>query len=197
MRNFKTDNVIVRRFEMNDVEQAYYNLSLYEDISDMANYKTHKSMDETRMIIKSAINEFYTDEPIWAVEDKKSKNLVGFIRVTNYSAKNKRCNITWTMAYKYWNTCFMKDALIKTINFLFLKKDIELIVCSYYGDNKISGEILESVGMRKEAVLRERKINEKTNEKENCVIYSINKQEFYDIYYSRESYYKIQNVKAH
>ena len=32
--------------------------------------------------------------------------------------------------------------------------------------------------MRKEAVLRDRRINEKTNEKENFVIYSINRKEF-------------------
>lgn len=67
------------------------------------------------------------------------------------------------------------------MNFLFSKKDIELIISSYYEQNKISSVILESIGMRKEAVLRERRINEKTNEKENFVIYSINKQEFYEV----------------
>lgn len=176
MKCFKTDNVIVRKFRMNDVEQVQHNLSIYDN---MENSKIYQSINEAKMIIKSAINEFYTDEPVWAVEDKKNKDLIGIIRVTNYSLKNKRCNITWGTTYKYWDTYFMKDALDKIIHFLFAKKNIELIECSYYGNNKITSEILESVGMQKEAVLRDRRINDKTQEKENFVIYSINKQEFY------------------
>ena len=46
--------------------------------------------------------------------------------------------------------------------------------------------------MRKEAVLRERRINEKTNEKENFVIYSINKQEFYQTNYIKQQLIKCQ-----
>ena len=86
----------------------------------------------------------------------------------------------------------MKEALIQIMNFLFSKRDIELIISSYYEQNKISSVILESIGMRKEAVLRERRINEKTNEKENFVIYSINKQEFYETNYMKKQLAKCQ-----
>lgn len=181
LKNFKTNDVIVRRFEMNDLEDIHYNILIQDDVIDMANYTPHKNIDESRIILKSAINEYYTDEPIWAVEDKKNKNLVGFIRVSKYSRKNKKCHLTWAVAHQYWDSSFMKEALIQTMNFLFSKKDIELIISSYYEQNKISSVILESIGMRKEAVLRERRINEKTNQKENFVIYSINKQEFYEV----------------
>ena len=168
-KHFKTDNVIVRKFNMRDVEQVYSNFSTTED----------KSIEETKITVKSAINEYYTDEPIWAIEDKQKKNLVGVIRVTNYCPKNKTCNITWTMSYKYWDNRFMKDALEQILLFLFTKKDIDLIECSYYEHNKNTSIILDEVGMTREATLRDRRINEQTNEKENFVIYSINKQEFF------------------
>lgn len=185
-KHFKTNNVIVRRFEMKDAKQAYLNLD--ENIEDENNIdiagenerKIIEGIEKTKMIIKSAINEYYTDEPIWAVEDKVTKNLVGSIRVSNYSPKNKMCNISWMMSYKYWDNNFMKDALVQIFNFLFIKKNVELIECSYYEQNINTNIILEEIGMKKEAILRDRRINEKTNEKENFVIYSINKQEFYE-----------------
>lgn len=212
-KHFKTDSVIVRKFNMKDVEQVYSNLLLQsnyngtqEEVNENTNNNNedtkeqkfnninrrirnkyvkseksiYQSIEQTKLIVKSAINEYYTDEPTWAVEDKVNKNLVGVIRVTNYSQKNKMCNITWTMSYKYWDNNFMKDALTQIFNFLFTKKNIELIECSYYEQNNSTNIILNEIGMTKEAVLRDRRVNEQTNKKENFVIYSINKEEFFE-----------------
>ena len=185
-KHFKTNSVIVRRFEMKDAKQAFLNLNENDNCKEIDNTdkafinerEIVEGIEKTKMIIKSAINEYYTDEPIWAVEEKENKNLVGSISVCNYSRKNKMCNISWMMSYKYWDNIFMKDALTQIFKFLFTKKDIELIECSYYEENKNNSIILDEIGMRKEAVLRDRRINEKTNEKENFVIYSINRKEF-------------------
>ena len=185
-KHFKTNSVIVRRFEMKDAKQAFLNLNENDNCKEIDNTdkafinerEIVEGIEKTKMIIKSAINEYYTDEPIWAVEEKENKNLVGSISVCNYSRKNKMCNISWMMSYKYWDNTFMKDALTQIFKFLFTKKDIELIECSYYEENKNNSIILDEIGMRKEAVLRDRRINEKTNEKENFVIYSINRKEF-------------------
>ena len=180
MKSFRTNNVIIRKFEMEDLEDIHYNILTQEEVIDMANEKKYNDLNESRIVLKSAMNEYYTDEPVWAVEDKKEKRLVGFIRITNYSAKNRKCNLTWTVANRYWNSYFMEDALIKVIRFLFVKKNIDLIESSFYEQNKISSIILENIGMTKEAILRERRINEKTHQKEDFVIYSINRNEFFE-----------------
>ena len=62
-KHFKTENVIVRKFNMKDVEQVHLNLPIIES----------NSLEETKIIVKSAINEYYTDEPTWAIEDKQKK----------------------------------------------------------------------------------------------------------------------------
>ena len=180
MKSFRTNNVIIRKFEMEDLEDIHYNILTQEEIIDMANEKIYSDLNESRIVLKSAMNEYYTDEPVWAVEDKKEKRLVGFIRINNYSEKNRKCNLTWAVAYKYWNSYFMEDALVKVIRFLFTKKNIDLIECSFYEKHKISSTILENIGMIKEATLRERRIDEKTHKKEDFVVYSINKNEFFE-----------------
>ena len=180
MKSFKTKQVKVRKFELTDIEQAYYNLSIYDDFKNVSEDAFNSNMSKTKLVIKSAINEYYTDEPVWAVEKCDNKQLIGYVRVSNYSEKNKMCNITWSMSNGLWDAYAMKEALIEVMNFLFNKKNIELIECSYYGQVKKYEEILNSVGMIKEAILRNRRINSKTNEKENFVIYSIVKQEFFE-----------------
>ena len=180
MKSFKTNNAIVRRFEMEDVEEAFNNFSIYDDKNILNNSTFHKSKNETEIIIRSAINEYYTEEPIWAVENKENKKLLGYIRINNFSSKNKMCNITWAMSYKYWNIETMKEALSQVLDFLFTKKNIELVECSYYEQNNLNNTLLEEIGMVKEATLRDRRFNEITNQKENFVIYSINKEEFFE-----------------
>ena len=198
LKSFKTNNVIVRKFELEDAEQTYLNFAGNSNYSNMCNTIGNEmieceSIEQTKLIIKSAINEYYTDEPIWAVEDKRKKILVGFIRVSNYSEKNKICNITWAMSCEYLKNFFMKEALIKICNFLFSKKNVELIECSYYEQNKATSIVLEEIGMTREAILRDRRINVHTNKKEDFIIYSINKQEFFEYLNSEMLHDKISN----
>lgn len=185
MKTFKTDNVIVRRFQMRDAEQLnlllYNNSNVAAEFNNDANEEDEmENLKKTKLVIKSAINEYYTDEPVWAVENKWSKKIIGYIRVCNYSVKNKMCNISWVVSNEYWDDSFMKDALTKIFNFLFSKKNIELIECSYYQQDNNSNMVLDKIGMTKEAVLRDRRVNEKTHKKENFVIYSISKDEFFN-----------------
>lgn len=60
-----------------------------------------------------------------------------------------------------------------------------MVVSKFYDGNKeimeYKTEILETIRMKKEAVLRNRKINEKTGIIENQVIYSITKDEFFEL----------------
>lgn len=171
MKGFKTNDVIIRRFKMTDVEQVYTDVL-------MLNNQTSKTINETQKIVQSAISEYYTEEPIWAVEERKTGKLIGSIKVVSYSSKNKLCEISWEITQNCSNVNLMQQALNKVMNYLFLKKNVELIVCSYYEQNTLTGEILDSLGMKKEAVLRNRRFNAQTNQKENFVIYSIDIDEF-------------------
>lgn len=167
MREFKSNNVIIRKFNMKDVSKAESVITLDAEM--------------TRLAIKSAINEFYTDEPTWAVENKKSKNLIGYIKVNNFSSKNRICNIKWFMSEKYWDEESMIDAITKVCNFLFTKKNIDLVESTYYIntlDEDKKGNIMKNVGMKQEAVLRNRRINKDTNIKEDYIVYSVDKKEF-------------------
>lgn len=178
MKSFRTNDVLIRRFKESDVKKMHDNIENSKNISNLSNVTRNKSINETQRIVKSAMIEYYTEEPIWALEIKETKDLVGFIKVENYSPKNKICNISWAMSGKYENKALMTEALRRVMSYLFDKRGIELIECSYYEQNKQTGEILNKAGMKKEATLKERRYNEETRKKEDFIIYSIDINEF-------------------
>lgn len=179
MKNLKTNDVIIRKFKKEDIDIIYNNFNLYDSISNMTNINFGESKKQAQLIVKSAMVEYYTEEPIWALEYRQTKDLFGFIKIDNYSYKNKICNISWAMTDKYYDMNLMTQALDRVIKYLFDKKQIELIECSYYDQNKEIDKILDNVGMKKEAVLKSRRINTKTRKKEDYVIYSISINDFH------------------
>lgn len=181
MRNFETGNSIIRSFDMEDVRQLYFRMAKDEEVCDMCNCLIHRNICETEVMVKSFIVEYKSNEPVWVVEDIDKKLLIGMIKVINYSVKNKICKIELVIAKDYWNKDYMCEALKKVIEYLFVEKDIEIIESMHYENTKIIKNILENVGMTLEAVLRERRINTKTNERENLNVYSITKKEFMEL----------------
>jgi hypothetical protein len=71
----------------------------------------------------------------------------------------------------------MEEALIEVFEYLFNVKGFNIIISEFYDGylTTIKSNILENVGMKREAVLHERRINDKTGMSENEIIYSISK----------------------
>ena len=178
MKNFKTNDVLIRRFKFEDVDKIYEYIKYSNKISNISDIYENESKIETQRIIESAIMEYNTEETMWALEGKHTKDLFGFIKVDNYSPKNKICKIYWGAKNYFDNEKMITQALKIVMNYLFKRKGMELIECTYYGHNKETDEILDNIGMTKEAVLKQRRYNEKTNKREDYVIYSIAANEF-------------------
>ena len=178
MKSFKTNDVLIRQFKKDDIDKVYKNFNSSNKISNLTNIQTSKSKYETQKIVESAMIEYNTEEPIWALEEKQTKDIFGFIKIDNYSPKNKICNISWAMIDDNGKEILITQALKKVVDYLFEKRGIELIECSYYEHNKEAGEILNNVGMKREAVLKQRRFNEQTNTKEDYIIYSIDINDF-------------------
>ncbi len=117
------------------------------------------------------------NELIWAIEEKSTSEVIGFINAFERSDANKVCKFKFGIALNKVDTGFMEEALKVIIDYLFNEKGFDVLISEFYdGCEKltpIKREILEKVGLTEEAVLHKRKINEKTGVAENKVIYSI------------------------
>ena len=176
MNDLETERLILRKFNEKDVDDLYEVLS-NEKVARYSDFKRHTSKEYTIMEIETAIQDYGTYESCWAIEEKKSHKVIGYIKIDNASLKNKQCSLLWALGLKYWGLGYSEEMLKTMLNYLFKNHPFDIIIVKYYSDNAYSNPILDNVGMKRDAILRNRRINTLTNEKESLVVYSILKEE--------------------
>lgn len=177
MRDFETKNLKLRKFRIEDVNDVHKNLATESELTECIGYNIHKSIHETETMVASFIKEYEMNELIWAIEEKSTSEVIGYINAFERSDANKVCKIKFGIALNKVDTGFMEEALKVVIDYLFNEKNFDVIISEFYDGyeklEKIKCNMLENVGMSKEAVLHKRKINTKTGLAENKIIYSI------------------------
>lgn len=177
MRDFETKNLRIRKFKMEDIEDVYKNLATESELADCLGYNMHKSIHETEVMVASLIKEYEMHELIWAIEDKANSETIGFINASERSDTNKVCKFKFGIALNKVQSGYMEEALKVVIDYLLNDKKFDVVISEFYDGcdkiTKIKSNMLENVGMTREAVLHNRKINAKTGLPENKIIYSI------------------------
>ena len=179
MRELQTTATIIRQFRQEDIEQVYQMFRPRENPEKFENI-VFNSLLETKDIINSSIQEFNTDETTWAIENKKENKFIGNIKIQSVSKANKTCEIAWIIDDD--EQTYSKEVILKVLQFLFEEKEYRIVTTQYYSSNRNKADLADKVGMIKEAVLKERKINLKTGETEDLIISSMSKERFKKLY---------------
>lgn len=177
MQDFETKNLKIRKFRMEDVEDVHKNLATEKELTECLGYNIHKSIHETETMVESLIKEYEMNELIWAIEDKAESEVIGFINAFERSDINKVCKFKFGIALNKVSSGYMEESLKVIIDYLFNEQNFNILISEFYDGyeklTRIKSNILKNVGMSKEAVLHNRKINHKTGRSENKIIYSI------------------------
>lgn len=177
MDDFETDRLKLRKFKRKDVNDMF-EFTSDKKVAEYSDFIPHTSKDETLMNIECAIHDYGTYESCWAIEEKISHKVIGYIQMFNASLKNKQCSITWALNQNYWGQGYSEEILKTMFKHLFDTDLFDIIIVKYYSNRALFNHILENVGMKRDATLRNRRINSITGEKESLIIYSIIKEEF-------------------
>lgn len=184
MKDLETENLRIRKFRIEDAEDVYNNLATEKKLEKCLGYNMHQDIEQTKQMILSYINEYEANELVWVIEEKLTNTAIGFINALEVSTLNQYCNMKFGIAFKYIEKHYMEEALNCVLEYIFNEKGLNMVVSKFYDGNEeitnFKTTILDTIGMKKEAVLRSRKINEKTGILENQVIYSITKDEFFE-----------------
>lgn len=180
MKNIETERLILRKFKITDANDVYNNWGSIKDCNKYLPWKTHENIEETKNIIKSWLIDYKCEKPIkynYAIELKKTNEVIGAIGPVNINYKYNKIEIGYCIGKKFWNQGYATEALKILIEYFLLECDFHLIECGHMSKNIQSGRVMEKAGMKKEAILRDRAINQYTNEFDDEVIYSIIKEE--------------------
>lgn len=175
----ETDRLTLRRFAAKDIEQSFTNWASDSNSSKYFINFPHKNISDTENMIKHWI-QLYEDKCnyIWAIELKKTGEIIGNITVDTSFASLEMCEIAYMLGSSWWNKGYASEALKKVLDYLFCHEDFYLVEAKYNITNNASAKLLQKSGMKQDGILRARRIDKESGERNDLVICSLLKSEY-------------------
>lgn len=125
MEEFETQNLKIRKFKLEDAEDVYKNLGTEKELFECLGYNMHKTVRQTEIMISSFIYENEKmNELIWAIEDKKKHEVVGYINASERSEANRICKFKCGIALNLAESGLLEEALKVVINYLLKQENL-------------------------------------------------------------------------
>lgn len=177
-RTLTTSRLILRKFHVNDAHQIFTNWKSDELTSRYVSWQAHSNEEETKAILETWLNDYDAPDTYnWAVELKETGEIIGRIMVTRKKDKFQTCRIGYNYGSKYWGNGYATEALKEVCRYLLEEVDYRLVEARYISGNPASGRVMEKAGMKKDGILRQRRIDKITGAVYDLISYSIIKEE--------------------
>lgn len=176
-KTLESDRLILRKFTMEDADDMYNNWGSDPECCKYLSWNVHKNVEETKSMLESWIKEYDKGCYNWIVEVKDTNQVIGSISAITISEKHYTAELGYCYGSKFWGNGYATEALRTVIEYLLNECDFYLIEARHISGNPASGRVMEKAGMHKDAVLRDRRINKYTGERNDSVVYSIKKDE--------------------
>ena len=155
-KNIETSRLLLRRFKMEDAEAMYNNWASDPLVTKYLTWLTHENISVTRMLLDEWIKKYEDGDYFnWAIEYKKTGQVIGNISVVRLDKDIKACEMGYCMCRTYWGQGIMPEALKTVIDFLFDEVKMNRIAAGHDANNPKSGRVMEKTGMKKEGILRQ------------------------------------------
>lgn len=158
-KQLETDRLILRKFNNNDYIKMYENWASDESVTKYVSFEPHKDYEETKQIVNEWIKEYDNGSYNWVIELKDNHEIIGNISVIEISKKHNNCELGYVLGSKFWGQGYGTEALKSVLDYLVGECDFHLVEAKHHASNPASGRVMEKAGMKKDGVLRERRIN--------------------------------------
>ncbi len=150
-RIIETQRLLLRPFKPSDLKDFNAYASV-EGVGEMAGWKHHETMDESRKILDLFINEDKT----FAIVLKENGKVIGSLGVEEYGMEAaltefypyKGREIGFVLSRDYWGKGIMPEAVRAVIDHLFNDMDLDFLTCGYYDFNGQSRRVQEKCGFK-------------------------------------------------
>ena len=112
---------------------------------------------------------------------KKTGDIIGNISVDDSFASLEMCEIAYMLGSSWWNKGYASEALKKVLNYLFCHEGFYLVEAKYNITNSSSAKSLQKLGMKQDGILRARRIDKESGERNDLVVCSLLKSEYVNI----------------
>ena len=144
----ETERILLRRWQESDAD-ALFKYASDPDVGPRAGWPPHKSVDESREIIRNVFNT----ETMWAVIWKETGEAIGcagYLPATNCNLNipGDECEVGYWIGKPYWGRGICTEALKLVIDYCFNVKGFKALWGDYFPENPASGRVMQKCGFK-------------------------------------------------
>ena len=147
-REIATERLTLRRFEIEDAENMFYNWANDPEVTKYLTWPAHESVDTTETILKEWISKYdEKDFYQWAIELNDLEQPIGTISVIKTDERVESVEIGYCIGKRFWNNGYMTEALTAIIRFFINEVGAGRIWARHDTENPNSGKVMAAAGM--------------------------------------------------
>ena len=143
-----TPRLTLRPWRESDL-QDFYEYARVDGVGQMAGWKPHRNLEESRMIL----NSFIRHKKTFALEYQGK--VIGSLGIEEYSEENypelsSRLGreIGYVLSRDYWGKGLMPEAVQAVIRWLFDEEHLDFVIVGHFDWNRQSRRVVEKCGFR-------------------------------------------------
>lgn len=155
----ETARLVLRPARMGDAE-ALFEVCGDPDVARFMTWDAHRSVRETRALVRRMIRAYRTAPPFFfVIELKEERRAVGMIGLVFYHERDRYAEVGYSLSRAYWNRGLMSEALRGMLAFCFATLGLNRVEAQHETENPASGAVMRRAGFRHEGTLRGRLFN--------------------------------------
>ena len=147
-RELATERLTLRRFEIEDAENMFYNWANDPEVTKYLTWPAHTSVEETEEILKDWMSH-YDDVKFyqWAIELNELEQPIGSIGVVKMNEAAECVPIGYCIGAKFWNKGYATEAAMACIKYAQEKKLCNRLYSFTAVPNIASENVMKRIGM--------------------------------------------------
>jgi|LSQX01.3.fsa_nt_gb ribosomal-protein-alanine N-acetyltransferase len=146
----ETERLVLRGWRADDLADLYVYASV-DGVGEMAGWRRHQSLDESRKIL----DLFMAERDVLALEHKRDRKVIGSIGLHVSWANEEDAyrhlrvrEVGYVLARDYWGQGLMPEAVRALVGYGFGPLDLEALTCGHFVSNSQSRRVIEKCGFR-------------------------------------------------
>lgn len=146
--DINTERLLLRPWSMQDAEMLF-TYAKDPEIGPAAGWAPHKNIEESKTIIE----KMFMNDNVWAIELKKSGQLIGCIGYLNKSSGHMKMEepdieVGYWIGHPMWGNGYASEALDGLIRFCFNNLNCNTLWGSHFLDNHKSARVMQKCGFK-------------------------------------------------
>lgn len=167
-----TDRLILRRFTVEDAEDAFHGWYHDADASRYMRWIPHDTMEQTKELLQTIVADYgKADQYRWAVTLKPVDKAIGAIGLTIENEYDSVASFAYLLNKAYRNRGIITEVLRAIFDYAFLSVGVNRMEAYHACKNPASGKVMQKAGMKYEGHARQ-KFRGKDGY-EDCDLYAI------------------------